>query len=368
MSEYKSQIESEAQKVRDAGGLFIIGTERHESRRIDNQLRGRSGRQGDPGESRFYLSLEDDLMRLFSSERVMRMMDAMGIDEDTPIDAKILSGAVENAQKSVESRNLQARKSVLEYDNVMNTQRTVIYDQRMQVLDGKDLRQNILTMLRQFVDMTVAETLSEFGGVVDESSLPAVLQQFEGLFFPEGAFGQPDKLPTAGELADYIYDLSEAHYQTIEQFVTETVWVRGDQRISIDMRELERTTMLRVVDEYWMDHIDAMDDLKQGIRLRAYAQHDPVVAYKEEGYQMFAAMNQSIKEETIRKLFAIPLQASRKADRTRVAKETNASGTPDGTVKNQPVKSAKKAGPNDPCPCGSGKKYKKCCMQKDKSL
>ena len=367
LSEYKSQIESEAQKVRDAGGLFIIGTERHESRRIDNQLRGRSGRQGDPGESRFYLSLEDDLMRLFSSERVMRMMDAMGIDEDTPIDAKILSGAVENAQKSVESRNLQARKSVLEYDNVMNTQRTVIYDQRMQVLDGKDLRQNIMTMLRQFVDMTVAETLSEFGGVVDESSLPAVLQQFEGLFFPEGAFGQPDKLPTAGELADYIYDLSEAHYQTIEQFVAETVWVRGDQRISIDMRELERTTMLRVVDEYWMDHIDAMDDLKQGIRLRAYAQHDPVVAYKEEGYQMFAAMNQSIKEETIRKLFAIPLQASRKADRTRVAKETNASGTPDGTVKNQPVKSAKKAGPNDPCPCGSGKKYKKCCMQKDKS-
>ena len=365
LSEYKSQIESEAQKVRDAGGLFIIGTERHESRRIDNQLRGRSGRQGDPGESRFYLSLEDDLMRLFSSERVMRMMDAMGIDEDTPIDAKILSGAVENAQKSVESRNLQARKSVLEYDNVMNTQRTVIYDQRMQVLDGKDLRQNIMTMLRQFVDMTVAETLSEFGGVVDESSLPAVLQQFEGLFFPEGAFGQPDKLPTAGELADYIYDLSEAHYQTIEQFVAETVWVRGDQRISIDMRELERTTMLRVVDEYWMDHIDAMDDLKQGIRLRAYAQHDPVVAYKEEGYQMFAAMNQSIKEETIRKLFAIPLQASRKADRTRVAKETNASGTPDGTVKNQPVKSAKKAGPNDPCPCGSGKKYKKCCMHKE---
>jgi len=366
LESYKNQIADEAEKVRQAGGLFIIGTERHESRRIDNQLRGRSGRQGDPGASRFYLSLEDDLMRLFSSDRVMRMMDAMGIDEDTPIDAKILSGAVENAQKSVESRNLQARKSVLEYDNVMNTQRTVIYEQRMQVLDGKDLQQNILTMLRQFVELTVSEALSEFGGIVDETSLPAVLQRFEGLYFAEGAFVEPPEMPSAGELTDLIYDLSEAHYRQIEEFVKNTVWVRGDQRIDIDMRELERTTMLRVVDEYWMDHIDAMDDLKQGIGLRAYGQHDPVIAYKEEGFQMFVAMNQAIKEETIRRLFAIPLGVSRKVDRTRVAKETSTSGTPDGTVKKQPVRSTKKAGPNDPCPCGSGKKYKKCCLQKDK--
>ena len=358
-AEYKAQIADEAQKVREAGGLFIIGTERHESRRIDNQLRGRSGRQGDPGESRFYLSLEDDLMRLFAPERLGRVLEMMGMEEDMPIDAKILSGAVETAQRNVESRNLRARKSVLEYDNVMNTQRTVIYQQRTQVLDGKDLQQNILTMLRQFVENTVSEALSEFGGIVDEASLPVVLSHFEGLFFPTGAFGQPDKMPSAQELAGYIYDLSEAHYQQIEQFVANTVWVRGDQRIPGDLRELERTTMLRVVDEYWMDHIDAMDDLKQGIGLRAYAQHDPVVAYKEEGYQMFVAMNQAIKEETIRRLFSIPMQVNRSLDRVRVAKETGTSE--DSLLRRQPAKSTKKAGPNDPCPCGSGKKYKKCC-------
>jgi len=365
LKKYRSEIETEAQKVRQAGGLFIIGTERHESRRIDNQLRGRSGRQGDPGESRFYLSLQDDLMRLFSSDRIMRMMDAMGLDEDTPIDAKILSGAVENAQKSVESRNLRSRKSVLEYDNVMNTQRTVIYRQRMQVLDGKDLRQSVMSMLQQVVDSTVSDALSEFGGIVDENSLPAVLSQFEGLFFPKGAYTLPEQLPTAQELSDSIYDLAEAHYHQKELAVAGMNLVRGDEKV--DMRELERVIMLRCVDEYWMDHIDAMDDLKQGIGLRAYGQHDPVIAYKEEGYQMFEAMNQAIKEETVRRLFAMQVRPAQQVQRTRVAKETSASGTPDGTVKPQPVKAQKKAGPNDPCPCGSGKKYKKCCMQKDKS-
>ena len=364
LQKHKDSIADEARKVRDAGGLFIIGTERHESRRIDNQLRGRAGRQGDPGESRFYLSLQDDLMRLFSSDRIMTMMDSLGLDEDTPIDAKILSNAVENAQKSVESRNFRARKSVLEYDNVMNTQREVIYAQRQKVLDGEDLRESVMNMLRSYVDTTVSDALSLFGGIVDEQSLPVVLQKFEGLFFPKGAYTQ-DKMPTAEELTEMIFDLAQDNYHQKEIAVAGMNLVRGSE--TIDMRELERVVMLRVVDEYWMDNIDAMDDLKQGIGLRAYGQHDPVVAYKEEGYQMFEAMITAIREETVRRLFAMQVRPAQQVQRTRVAKEIAASGTSDGTVKQQPVKAAKKAGPNDPCPCGSGKKYKKCCMQKDKS-
>ena len=362
LQKYKGSIADEAQKVRDAGGLFIIGTERHESRRIDNQLRGRSGRQGDPGESRFYLSLQDDLMRLFSSERIMNMMEALGLDEDTPIDAKILSNAVENAQKSVESRNFRARKNVLEYDNVMNTQREVIYAQRQKVLDGEDLRESVMNMLRRYVDSTVSDALSEFGGIVDEESLAAVLQQFEGMFFPKGAYTR-EEMPSAQELTETIFTLASDHYHQKELAVAGMNLVRGTEKI--DMRELERVVMLRVVDEYWMDNIDAMDDLKQGIGLRAYGQHDPVVAYKEEGYQMFEAMVNAIREETVRRLFAMQVRPAQQVQRTRVAKETATSG--DGTVKKQPVKAQKKAGPNDPCPCGSGKKYKKCCMQKDKS-
>ena len=362
LQKYKASIVDEAQKVRDAGGLFIIGTERHESRRIDNQLRGRSGRQGDPGESRFYLSLQDDLMRLFSSERIMNMMEALGLDEDTPIDAKILSNAVENAQKSVESRNFRARKNVLEYDNVMKTQREVIYAQRQKVLDGEDLRESVMNMLRRYVDSTVSDALSEFGGIVDEESLAAVLQQFEGMFFPKGAYTR-EEMPSAQELTETIFTLASDHYHQKELAVAGMNLVRGTEKI--DMRELERVVMLRVVDEYWMDNIDAMDDLKQGIGLRAYGQHDPVVAYKEEGYQMFEAMVNAIREETVRRLFAMQVRPAQQVQRTRVAKETATSG--DGTVKKQPVKAQKKAGPNDPCPCGSGKKYKKCCMQKDKS-
>ena len=364
LKKYKDTIADEADKVRAAGGLFIIGTERHESRRIDNQLRGRAGRQGDPGESRFYLSLQDDLMRLFSSDRIMTMMDSLGLDEDTPIDAKILSNAVENAQKSVESRNFRARKNVLEYDNVMNTQREVIYAQRQKVLDGEDLRQSIMNMLRGLVESTVSDSLSEFGGIVDETSLPVVLQKFEGLFFTKGAYA-PEEMPSAEELTEDLLALAQEHYHQKEIAVAGMNLVRGNEQI--DMRELERVVMLRVVDEYWMDNIDAMDDLKQGIGLRAYGQHDPVIAYKEEGYQMFEAMVTAIREETVRRLFAMQVRPAQQVQRTRVAKETSASGTPDGTVKKQPVKSDKKAGPNDPCPCGSGKKYKKCCMQKDKA-
>ena len=354
---HKNEIASEAEAVRSAGGLFIIGTERHESRRIDNQLRGRAGRQGDPGESRFYLSLEDDLMRLFSSGRVMGMMDTLGLDEDTPIDAKILSGAVENAQKSVESRNFRARKSVLEYDNVMNTQREVIYAQRQKVLSGEDLQESMLTMLREMVDSNVAGILSATGGVADEDTFREVLAKFQGIFFPRGALeggvGQ-----SAQELSDRIYELALQTYEAKEAGYGAPL-----------MRELERVVMLRVVDEYWMDNIDAMDDLKQGIGLRAYGQHDPVIAYKEEGFQMFEAMINAIREETVRRLFLSEIRVNQELKREKVAKETSAAGAGDGSVKKQPVKKseAAKVGPNDPCPCGSGKKYKKCCMQKDKA-
>ena len=339
LQKYKAQIADEADKVRAAGGLFIIGTERHESRRIDNQLRGRAGRQGDPGESRFYLSLQDDLMRLFSSDRVMTMMDSLGLDEDTPIDAKILCNAVENAQKNVESRNFRARKSVLEYDDVMNTQREVIYAQRQKVLDGEDLRENMLSMLRSTIESAMGDSPAQ------------ILGQFQGVFFPRGAL-------TAEECTDpdKVYEVARQTYERKEAALTPQV-----------MRELERVIMLRVVDEYWMDQIDAMDDLKQGIGLRAYGQHDPVIAYKEEGFQMFEAMVTAIREETIRRLFLVQLRPTQEVKRQRVAKETGTAAATNTQVKKEPVRNKdKKIGPNDPCPCGSGKKYKKCCMQKDK--
>ena len=354
LKKYKEEISDEAQRVKDAGGLFIVGTERHESRRIDNQLRGRAGRQGDPGESRFYLSLQDDLMRLFSSDRVMTIMDTLGLDEDTPIDARILSNAVENAQRSIESRHFRSRKSVLEYDDVMNTQREVIYAQRQKVLDGEDLRQSILTMLEEVIASTVADVLSTYGGQLPAEQLGELLQHFEGIYFPKGSFAAPEKL-NVSSLTEAVYSQALACYEKKEKDVTPSV-----------MRELERVIMLRVVDEYWMDNIDAMDDLKQGIGLRAYGQHDPVVAYKEEGYQMFQAMITAIREETVRRLFLVQLQPKQEVKRQKVAKETGTSA-PDKTVKKQPIRNRdKKVGPNDPCPCGSGKKYKKCCLQKDK--
>ena len=354
LKKYKAQIVDEAEKVRQAGGLFIIGTERHESRRIDNQLRGRSGRQGDPGESRFYLSLQDDLMRLFSSDRIMGMMDSLGLDEDTPIDAKILSNAVENAQKSVESRNFQARKNVLEYDNVMNTQREVIYEQRQKVLDGEDLRSNVMTMLQSVIESGVTTAMSQVGALTEET-LQTVVGQFENVYFPKGAY-RPEGKIDAQKLTEELYALAVETYEAKEKAYTPDV-----------MREVERVIMLRVVDEYWMDNIDAMDDLKQGIGLRAYGQHDPVVAYKQEGYEMFQAMITAIREETVRRLFLVRLQPRQEVKREKVAKETGTAAAGEMTVKKVPVRNAaKKVGPNDPCPCGSGKKYKKCCMQKDK--
>ena len=355
LAQFKGQIKDYAEKVRGAGGLFIIGTERHESRRIDNQLRGRSGRQGDPGESRFYLSLQDDLMRLFSSDRVMGMMDSLGLDEDTPIDAKILSGAVENAQRSVESRNFRIRKNVLEYDDVMNTQREVIYAQRQKVLDGEDLRENMMTMLRQMVESSVTDALAASGGVVDADTGRKLLATFQGIYFPRGAW-EPVMGAKAQQAAEEIYGLAVKAYEAKEAAYTPQI-----------MRELERVVMLRVVDEYWMDNIDAMDDLKQGIGLRAYGQHDPVIAYKEEGFEMFQAMVTAIREETVRRMFLVQLRTNQEVKRERVAKETGTAAATKSEVKKQPVRNAAtKVGPNDPCPCGSGKKYKKCCMQKDK--
>ena len=344
---YKDEIRTEAEQVRTAGGLFIIGTERHESRRIDNQLRGRAGRQGDPGESRFYLSMEDDLMRLFAADRVLNLMNSLGLDEDTPIDAKILSGAVENAQKSVESRNFRARKNVLEYDDVMNTQREVIYAQRKKVLDGEDLRSNILSMLRETIDSACAEAFGQGEGAAE------AVAKFDGIYFPKGAYEIPENAD-AKSLSESLYNFALAQYEKKEAAYGAPI-----------MRELERVVMLRVVDEYWMDNIDAMEDLKQGIGLRAYGQHDPVIAYKEEGYEMFQAMITAIREETVRRMFLVRLNPTSEVKREKVAKETGASGSPESAAKPQPIRKAHKVGPNDPCPCGSGKKYKKCCRDKD---
>ena len=349
LAKYKGQMAQEAQQVKEAGGLYIIGTERHESRRIDNQLRGRAGRQGDPGESRFFLSLQDDLMRLFSSDRIMGMMDALGLDEDTPIDAKILSGAVENAQKSVESRNFRSRKNVLEYDNVMNTQREVIYAQRQKVLNGDDLQESIAHMLEQVVTSSVADALADFGGQGTEESMQALNGKMQGIYYAPGT------VFTAKNQAELTQEVLSA---------AKTRYAEKEARYSPNMmRELERVFMLRVVDEYWMDNIDAMDDLKQGIGLRAYGQHDPVIAYKEEGFEMFQAMINAIREETIRRLMTVELRPSQEVKRQKVAVELSTSG--DQTLKKQPVRVTGKVGPNDPCPCGSGKKFKKCCMHKE---
>ena len=352
-AKYKDEIKAEADQVRAAGGLFILGTERHESRRIDNQLRGRAGRQGDPGESRFYLSLEDDIMRLFGSERVMGMMEKLGVDEDTPIDAKILSNAIENAQKQVESRNFQTRKTVLEYDDVMNTQRKVIYEQRRKVLDGENLKESVQAMLSTVISTEVQAHMGELKHM-DAENWREVCAQFRGLFLRPDEFKFTDE-----ELQQYD---SQALTDLLQERASD-IYARKEAELGEPlMRELERVMMLRVVDEYWMDNIDAMQELRQGIGLRAYGQNDPVVAYKKEGYEMFESMIAAIQAETIRRIFLARVQVgATTVKRERVAKVTGESAGSDGTVKKQPVKKGQKVGRNDPCPCGSGKKYKKCC-------
>ena len=354
LARHRAEIAQEAEQVRAAGGLFIIGTERHESRRIDNQLRGRAGRQGDPGETRFFLSLEDDVMRLFGSERVMNMMNSLGIDEDTPIDAKMLSSAIENAQKTVESRNFQIRKNVLEYDNVMNTQRSVIYEQRQKVLDGEDLSTTINGMIKHVIDSEVEDAYGAAEHAQTQEQLDTLRTKFEGIYFAKGAFRPELSLS------------KEEAKAALEKLFHET-YARREQEFGAErMREIERIILLRVVDEYWMDQIDAMDDLKQGIRLRAYGQTDPVVAYKREGYAMFDGMINAIREETVRRLFLFRLRTQEDVKRKQVATIVATGGGADKTVKKQPVKKIK-IGANDPCPCGSGKKYKYCCRDKDEA-
>ena len=368
MQAHKKDTDAEAEKVRAVGGLFILGTERHESRRIDNQLRGRAGRQGDPGESRFYLAMTDDVMRLFGSERVMNMMDALKVDDDTPLDAKMLSGAIEQAQKTVESRNFQTRKSVLEFDDVMNQQRNIIYGERRKVLDGENLREQIMGMISEFVSSTVADGL---GGTPaeDQQQLDAALQPFEKLFLPRGSVkfsdfkGRVDseKVSKAVDaVAEQVYAQREAAFGT------------GPNDMPL-MRELERVIMLRVVDEYWMDHIDAMSELKRGIGLRGYGNVKPIDAYKQEGFDMFEAMVAGIRQEVVRRMFLVRVRKEEPIQRRSVVKNPVGNVGGDASVKRQPVKRAKKPGRNDPCPCGKMKadgsrrlKYKECCGRNEK--
>ena len=351
LEKHREEISGEADKVREAGGLFIIGTERHDSRRIDNQLRGRAGRQGDPGETRFYLSLEDDLLRLFGGERITNLMERFNLDEDTPIENKTLSKAIENAQTSVESRNFQYRKSTLEYDDVMNKQREIIYGQRKQVLDGMDVKGIIMGMMESAIGHQVR---SAFMGQahLDMAQCRELLRSVEGVYFTKYTVKiDESQLSTLTE-DDFIDMFTKAaadFYEKKEQEITPPV-----------MRELERVVLLRVVDEYWMEHIDAMQDLRQGIRLRAYAQTNPVDAYKKESLEMFEEMVDAMKEETVRRLYSVRLRQNEEVKRERVASGMTENVGGDGTVKKQPRR-VQKIGRNDPCPCGSGKKYKNCC-------
>ena len=351
LAAHKAVIADEAEKVRAAGGLYIIGTERHESRRIDNQLRGRAGRQGDPGETRFYISLEDDLMRLFGGDRIQNMMEKFDLDEDTPIENRMLTKAIENAQTTVESRNFQSRKSVLEYDDVMNKQREIIYGQRKQVLDGLDIKETILNMLRTSISDHVAMAFGEKQSL-DAAGYREMMLGLEGIYFPKDTFNLTE---------EEISEKSEQDFTDMFTAAAEETYAAKEAEITAPiMRELERVIMLRVVDEYWMDHIDAMDDLKQGIRLRAYANTDPVIAYKQESLTMFEEMISAIQAETVRRMFSVRIKKDEEVKRERVAKGMVENVGGDGTApKKQPVK-VNKIGRNDLCPCGSGLKWKKC--------
>ncbi len=356
LENFRKQVEADAEKVRAAGGLFILGTERHESRRIDNQLRGRAGRQGDPGESAFYISMEDDLMRLFGSERIQKMMETLGIPDDEPIDQKMLSGAIENAQKKVEARNFGIRRHVLEYDDVMNTMRSTIYSQRLKVLEGEDIRENIISMMDSSIDSAVYGAIGEHK-VIEPHMVEEACRPFRGIFL------RPDDLQFTPAECD---DLTIASLGNLMKDLAHEAYARKEAEITPGiMRELERVVLLKNVDAKWMDHIDAMTELRNGIGLRAYAQHNPVDEYKREGFDMFDGMIDAIREDTVRMIFLARIRTQEEPKREQVARETSAAGADDGAVQNQPVrKAAKKPGMNDPCPCGSGKKYKKCCYLK----
>ncbi len=354
-AKYKDEIKVEADKVRAVGGLFILGTERHESRRIDNQLRGRAGRQGDPGETRFYLSLEDDVLRLFGGDSVASRMDKLGLDDDTPIEQGFLSKAIERAQKTIESKNFQTRKNVLDYDDVMNTQREVIYSERRKVLEGQDLQASIHSMISKMISDSILGHAGEQGHLTT-SQFKEATASYRGLFFRPSEFLLTDeelaKL-TPEELVEQITKRAFEEYAAKEQELGTAP--NGEPLL----REVERVMLLRTVDEYWMDNLDAMNDLKQGIGLRGYGQYDPVVEYKREGYAMFEEMITAIQHETVRRIYSTRLKQPT-IQRQRVAKATGASGADDGTVKKQPTRKKIKVGRNDPCPCGSGLKWKKC--------
>ncbi len=357
MQRYKKESDTEAEKVREAGGLFIIGTERHESRRIDNQLRGRAGRQGDPGETRFFMSLEDDLMRLFGGERIQSMMNAIGAEDDMPIEAKILTNSIQSAQMKVEARNFGIRKNVLQFDDVMNRQREIIYSQRAKVLDGEDISEIVKVMVKETIDGTVDRYLVD-KEVHDNWNLEGLRDYFLGW------------LTTADDLRYDTQQLGDISDQEIKDMINERAMklyaMREKQFTSPIMREIERVVLLRIVDTKWMQHIDDMEELKRGMYLRSYAQKDPVVEYRIEGFDMFDAMIESIREDTVKLMFTIQLRTNEEPKREQVAKPTQEAGGSDGSLEQRPAKrSITKVGRNDPCPCGSGKKYKKCCGREE---
>ena len=347
LKKHKAAIAQEAEQVRAAGGLFIIGTERHDSRRIDNQLRGRSGRQGDPGESQFYLSLEDDLMRLFGGERMQAMMSRLTDDEDMPIESKMISRTVESSQKKVEGRNFGIRKNTLQYDDVMNRQRELIYKQRDQVLDGIDLTEKIRGML----ETNIAENVGNYcsGETQADWNIAGLKEKYKGWLTTDEDFQNVDELT----VDDVVNTLTQRGLKRLE----EKRELIGDEMFT----EFQRMVLLRNVDVLWMDHIDAMDDLKQGIHLRAYAQRDPVVEFRLQSYDMFDEMTAAIRENTVRMLLTLVPRRREDVERKAVAKVTATSAGGDDTATHTTVRKGKKVGPNDPCPCGSGKKYKKCC-------
>ena len=344
---YKEEIKEEADKVREAGGLFILGTERHDSRRIDNQLRGRAGRQGDPGESQFFISCEDDLMRLFGGERMQMMMGRLTDDENMPIESKMISKTVESSQKKVEGNHFGIRKNVLQYDDVMNRQRELIYKQRDQVLDGIDLSDKILAMLDTNIEENVKNYLA--GDKKEDWNVAGLKEKYKGWLVSDEDFKDLDTI----SVEETIETLTDRGHRVLD----EKRAILGDEMF----QDFERMVLLRNVDMLWMDHIDAMDDLKQGIHLRSYAQQDPVVAFRMESYDMFDEMTATIRENTVKTLLMYMPRRAEDVERKAVAKVTSTSSGGDDTVKAEPVRKGKKVGPNDPCPCGSGKKYKKCC-------
>ncbi|HZJ83333.1 MAG TPA: preprotein translocase subunit SecA [Clostridia bacterium] len=347
---YTLQAKEEHQKVIDAGGLHIIGTERHESRRIDNQLRGRAGRQGDPGSSRFFISLEDDLMRLFGSDRIQRIVSTLGLEEDQAIEYGLLSKQIEQAQRRVEGNNFNIRKHVLQYDDVMNTQREVIYSQRRKVLQGESIKDSIMDMVATVVDNSIEMYIGELSHS-EEWNITGLVEHLERLFLPEGSLVISE---------DEKYDLDKGTLrERIIEIAKDAYTKQEEENTPERMREAERVILLRVVDQKWMDHIDAMDQLRQGIGLRAYGQRDPVIEYKMEGYEMFEEMIRNIQEETLRILYNIRIQVDNMPKREKVAEPTSASHGRNEPKK--PVVKGQKIGRNDPCPCGSGKKYKRCC-------